>query len=118
MLSSQSKLLVSLATASSIALFAGSALAAVKVGDYVGKTEKEMTASLKKHGFTIEEVEKEGGYLEAEVTAKDGKMFEVQADPTSGKVVEIMEGEDDEGSAIGAMLKKVLGIGDSEEAPK
>jgi hypothetical protein len=112
------KFLVCLAAASAIALSAGSALATVKVGDYVGKTEKEITASLEKHGFKIDEIEREGGYLEAEVTAKDGKMYEVQADPKSGKVVEIVEGDAEEGSAIGAMLKRVLGIGDSKQDAK
>ena len=112
MLSSQSRLIASLAIASAIALASGPSFAAVKVGDYIGKTEKEITASLEKHGFKIEEIDREGNLLEAEVT-HGGKLFEFQADSKTGKVVEIIEGNDDEGNE-GSIIKRILGIGSSE----
>ena len=112
MLNSQSRILASLAIASAIALASGPAFAAVKIGDYIGKTEKEITASLEKQGFKIKEIDREGDLLEAEVT-HGGKLFEVQADSKTGKIVEIIEGNDDEGNE-GSFIKRLLGIGSSE----
>lgn len=102
-----SRLLVSFAVAAMLALPAGSALAAVMSGDYVGKTEAEITKTLEMKGYKVGEVDKENEILEAEVTL-DGKQYEISADSRTGKIVEILEGEEDND---GSFIKRLFGIG-------
>jgi hypothetical protein len=108
-LSTPSRLLAALFVAAAVTLSAGSAFAALASGDYVGKTEAEITKSLEQQGYEVEEVAEEDGKLEAEVSL-DGKPFEIFTDPQTGKVVEIIEGDED-GDNEGSFLKRLFGIG-------
>ena len=78
------------AAAVALALPVGLALAGAAPGDYAGKTEAEITASLQQQGYEVRKIETEDGYLEA-YARKDGKRFEIYVDPTSGKVAKIEE---------------------------
>ena len=102
------------ALVAALALPAGSALAAaVSIGDFVGKTAAEMTASLEQQGYKVGEIEMEDGNLEAKVVL-DGKPFEIYADPRTGQIVEIEEGgEDDEKE--GSFIKRLLRIGGDDD---
>ncbi len=107
-----SRLLASMAVAAALALPAGPAFAASSIGDYVGKTAAEMTASLEQQGYKVGEVEMEEGNLEAKVVL-DGKPYEIYADSRTGKIVEIEEGgEDDENE--GSLIKRLFGIGGND----
>ncbi len=104
-----SRLLASLAVAAAIALSAVPTFAAVVNGDYVGKTAAEITESLEKRGYKVNEIEEEDGNLEAKVVL-DGKPFEIYADPRTGKIIEIEE-DDEEG---GSFIKRLFGIGGND----
>jgi hypothetical protein len=73
----------------------GMALAAVSVGDTLGKTEDDVRAALSSQGYMVEDIETEDGEIEAEVSL-DGREMEVVVDARSGQVLE-MELEDPEG---------------------
>ena len=75
-------------TAAALALFAGTAIAAVVNGDYVGKSTAEIAQSLEQQGYEVRKVETEDGYLEA-YAVLDRKRFEIYVDPQSGNVVKI-----------------------------
>jgi hypothetical protein len=108
-----SRFLASAALAAALALPAGAAFAAASIGDFVGKTAAEMTASLEQLGYKVGEVEREDGNLEAKVVL-DGKPFEIYADPRTGQIVEIEEGgEDDEKE--GSLIKRLLRIGGDDD---
>jgi hypothetical protein len=103
-----SQILVSMAAAAMMVLFAVPAVA-FSTGDYIGKTVAEITVSLKKQGYKIIEIDREGEILEAEI-ARDGKEFEISADSRTGKVVEIVEGKEDE-KGEGSFIRRLFGIG-------
>ena len=103
-----SQILVSMAAAAMMMLFAAPAVA-FSTGDYIGKTEAEITKSLKTQGYKIIEIDREGELLEAEI-ARDGKDFEISADSRTGKVVEIVEGKEDE-KGEGSFIRRLFGIG-------
>ncbi len=108
-----SRFLASAALAAAVALPAGSAFAAASIGDYVGKTAAEMTANLERQGYTVQEIEREDGNIEAKVVL-DGKPFEIYTDPRTGQIVEIEEGgEDDEKE--GSFIKRLLRIGGDDD---
>ena len=101
--------LASAALAALLALPAGAAFADVSNGDYIGKTEAEMSANLEQQGYEVLHMETEEGFLEAEALL-DGNTYEIYADPKTGKIVEIEEGgEDDEKE--GSFIKRLLRIG-------
>lgn len=75
-------------TATALALFAGTATAAVVNGDYVGKSKAEIAQSLEQQGYEVRKVETEDGNLEA-YAVLDRKRFEIYVDPQSGNVVKI-----------------------------
>ena len=108
-----SRLVACAALVAALALPAGAAFAAASIGDFVGKTAAEMTASLEQQGYKVGEIEMEDGNLEAKVVL-DGKPFEIYADPRTGQIVEIEEGgEDDEKE--GSFIKRLLRIGDDDD---
>ena len=108
-----SQILVSMAAAALMVFFAGAAVAvsslAISSGDYVGKTEAEITASLEKHGYKIVEFDREGDILEAEFS-HNGELFEVSADSRTGKVVDIIEEKEEEKNE-GSFIRRLFGIG-------
>lgn len=90
--------LAAILAASGIAYAAGSqdqvTLEGAAVGSYLGKTEAEARTALEGKGFVITEVEVEQDELEFEVK-KDGKAYEIEVDPGTGKITET-ELEDDD----------------------
>ena len=100
------QILVSVTAVAMMVLFAGAAVA-LSTGDYVGKTETEITKSLEQQGYKVNEIEREEGNLEADVVL-DGKPYEIYTDPRTGKIVEIEEG--DEGNE-GSLIRRLFGIG-------
>ncbi len=107
-----SRLLASMAVAAVLALPAGPAFAAASNGDYVGKTEAEITENLEKQGYKVGDFEMEDGRLEAKVIM-DGKPYDIYTDPGTGKIVEIEEGgEEDEND--GSFIKRLFGIGNDD----
>ena len=79
-----SRLLASMAVAAVLALPAGPAFAAASNGDYVGKTEAEITENLVKQGYKVGEFEMEDGRLEAKVIM-DGKPYDIPGPVRSSK---------------------------------
>lgn len=67
---------------------------AFTVGDAMGPTVAEVTASLEAAGATIDEVEVEDGEIEVAYVL-DGVLYEMTVDPATGQIIE-MELEDDE----------------------
>ena len=59
-------------------------------GASVGKTADEITASLTTQGYEVRKVKTEDGLLEA-YALKDGKLYEVYVDASTGKVVKVSE---------------------------
>ncbi len=59
-------------------------------GASVGKTAAEITASLTAQGYEVRKVEPEDGMLEA-YALKDGKLYEVYVNTTTGTVTKIEE---------------------------
>ncbi len=57
------------------------------VGSYLGKTEAEVRTALEAKGFAVTEVEIEKDELEFDVK-KDGKAYEIEVDPSTGKITE------------------------------
>ncbi len=106
-----SQILVSVAAAALMVLLAGAAVA-LSTGDYIGKTEAEITESLKKQGYEVLEVDREGDLLEAEIV-RDGKEYEISADSHTGKVVEILGGKEHEEHEKneGSSIRRLFGIG-------
>ena len=102
-----SRFIIALVVAAAFALPAGPAFA-LSSGEYVGKTAAEITESLKKHGYDIREIDREGDILEAEVIL-DGKLYEISADSRTGKIVEIIEGG--AGENEGSIIRRLFGIG-------
>lgn len=86
-ITSKSKLI---AAAVAIVAVPSLALAAVSVGDRVGKSDEEIRAALTEQGYTIEEIENEDGKFEAEVVL-NGQAFEIEIDSQTGNVLEIEE---------------------------
>jgi hypothetical protein len=72
-------------------LAAGSALAAVAVGDTLGTKVSEIATQLEDKGYTIREIDVSRSKIEVEVTF-DGADYEIDVDRTSGTVIKI---EDD-----------------------
>ena len=107
-----SRLFASMAVAAALALPADPAFAASSIGDYVGKTAAEITESLEQQGYKVGEIEREGGNLEAKVVL-DGKLYEIYADPRTGKIVEIVESSEDDEKG-GSFIKRLFGIGDDD----
>ena len=75
-------------------LIPAAAFAQINVGDNVGTTIEAVTAELEAKGYVINEVEKEWGEIEFEVTL-DGVAYEIEVSEKTGMVTEI-ELEDDE----------------------
>ena len=89
-----SRLLASMPVVAAIVLSAGPAFAEPSHGDYVGKTAAEITENLGQQGYKFSEIDREdGNSLEAEVEL-DGKRYEIFADPRTGKIVKIIEGDE------------------------
>ncbi len=65
-----------------------------EVGTYIGKTEAESRTALEAKGFVVTAVEVEPDELEFEVK-KDGQSYEIEIDPTSGKISETEREDDD-----------------------
>ena len=109
-----SRFLASAALAAALVLSANLAgAAAVSNGDYIGKTEAEMSANLEQQGYEVLRTETEDGNLEAEAVL-EGKTYEIYADPRTGQIVEIEEGgEDDEKE--GSFIKRLLRIGGDDD---
>ncbi|GAA0773096.1 PepSY domain-containing protein [Roseibium denhamense] len=84
---------LSILSSCAVIAVAGGAMAAASLGETVGTTDEEIRAALTAHGYTVEEIEREGGELEVEVTL-NGQAMEFGIDPTSGQILE-MELEDD-----------------------
>ena len=111
----RSRFLASMAVAVALALPAGSTFAAASNGDYVGKTAAEIAATLKQQGYKVREIEREGGYLEAEVVL-DGRPYQIYTDRRTGQIVEIIEGGEDDGDEkAGSLIKRLLRIGDDDD---
>ena len=75
-------------------------------GDSLGKTEADVRAALTQQGYTVGDVEREDGAIQAEVTA-NGQAMEVTVDRGTGKVVAVeqddhdpadRDGKDDDGA--------------------
>ncbi len=86
-----SRFLICSAVAAAIALSAVPTFAAVETGDYVGKTVTEITESLEKRGYKVNEIKEEEGNLEAKAVL-DGTPYEIYTDPGTGKIIEIEVG--------------------------
>ena len=64
------------------------------LGDYVGKSTAEITESLVQRGYKFREFDREdSSLLEAEVV-RNGKPYEIFADPRTGKIVKIILGDE------------------------
>jgi len=84
-----------------IAAIAGSALLASvsafaaepAIGDFLGRSEAEISATLTRQGFTFEEVEHEHGEYRVDLRQAEGEegtgWFEIHIDPTSGLVLKV-----------------------------
>ena len=64
------------------------AFADVSPGDVIGTADQDIRANLEAAGYTVLEVEREDGELEAEVLI-DGQEFEIGIAPETGEVIEI-----------------------------
>ena len=106
-----SRTLACAAAAAAMMLFANAAVA-LSTGEYVGKNEAEITESLKKQGYEVREVEKEGDVWEAEIV-RDGKLWEISADPSTGRLIEVSDAEDaaEHDEKDGSLIKRLLSIG-------
>ncbi len=82
------RLFASAALAATLLLPLHFASAAAEKGAYAGKTEEEITMSLRKQGYEVRKIEVEDGYLEA-YALMDGERYEIYVDPKTGKVVKI-----------------------------
>ena len=68
----------------------------IAAGDKLGTTEAEIRAALEGQGYTVEEFEMEDDGIEVEL-AMDGKMFEAEIDAKTGEVLEIEDGDEEDG---------------------
>ncbi len=110
-----SRFLICSAVAAAIALSAVPTFAAVVNGDYVGKTAAEITESLEKRGYKVNEIKEEEGNLEAKAVL-DGTPYEIYTDPGTGKIIEVEEdNEENEGSIIKRWVFKLFGIASDED---
>ena len=75
-----------------IAVPAGLAAAAAE-GTYAGKTIVEIAQYLEAEGYQVREIEIEEDEIEARAV-KDGKIYEIEVDDTTGKIKEIEEDDD------------------------
>lgn len=64
------------------------ASASVSKGDVLGTSEMEVRAALEKQGYTVTEIEIEGGVIEAEYIAQ-GTEMEIEVDTTTGQVLDV-----------------------------
>ena len=76
------------AAIATLVLAVGSATAAVREGDYVGKNKSEVATNLQQQGYDVRKIEHEDGRLEA-YALTDRNRFEIYIDPQSGNVVRI-----------------------------
>jgi len=64
-------------------------------GDYVGKTKAEVTATLEKQGYKINDIDQEHGKFEVEVEKKvdkgaaDPSDIDIKIDQATGKIVKV-----------------------------
>ncbi len=70
------------------------ALAAVQEGDVLGTDEASIRAALEVQGIEVTDFETEADEIEVEIVM-DGKAYEIELSPETGKVLEI-EAEDDD----------------------
>ena len=89
-------LTATLGVASALAIMAGAAYANIAAGDKLGTTEAEIRAALEGQGYTVEEFEMEDDGIEVEL-AMDGKTFEAEIDAKTGEVLEIEDGDEEDG---------------------
>lgn len=83
--------------AAAIALPIATGAFALDQGTGVGTDKQRIESVLKAHGYTVREIEieQEDGKTEIEAYAeKDGKLFEIEIDAATGKVVDIEEDDD------------------------
>ena len=96
----RSRPLVSMAVAAAFTLPAGAVFADPSHGDYVGKSTTEIAATLAQQGYRFREFDREdGSLLEAEVI-RDGKPYEIFADPRTGRIVKVIAGDEKNEIAI------------------
>ncbi len=89
-----SRLLASMPVVAAIVLSAGPAFAEPSHGDYVGKSTAEIAKNLLRQGYKFREYNRDdGSLLEAEVV-RDGKPFEIFADPRTGRIVKVIAGDE------------------------
>jgi Peptidase propeptide and YPEB domain len=74
--------------AAAMTLPTGPALAAASQGDYVGKSEAEVSKTLQKLGYDVRSLESEDGYLEAYALSEGGR-FAIYVNLATGKIVKI-----------------------------
>ena len=89
-----SKPLAFMAVASAFAFHVVAGIAEPLHGDYVGKSTTEIANNLVMQGYKFREFNwDDSNLLEAEVV-KDGKQYEIFADPWTGRIVKIIEGDE------------------------
>ncbi len=89
----RSRLLASM-VAAAFSLAAGPTFADPSHGDYVGKSTAEIAKNLLRQGYKFREYNRDdGSLLEAEVV-RDGKPFEIFADPRTGRIVKVIAGDE------------------------
>ncbi|MCP5363800.1 MAG: PepSY domain-containing protein [Hyphomicrobiales bacterium] len=76
------------AIAGSAMLLPLAAHAQFATGDFIGKTESEISDALRKKGYEVTEVEMEHGKIQAEVKQNDAEL-EIHIDPATGKIVKV-----------------------------
>ena len=80
--------------AAAFALPAGPTYADPSHGDYVGKSTAEIAKNLLKQEYKFREYNRDdGSLLEVEVV-RDGKPYEIFADPRTGRIVKIIVGDE------------------------
>jgi hypothetical protein len=89
-----SRLLASLAIAVAFALPSGPSVAEPSHGDYIGKSMAEITENLARQGFKFSESNREDGNLLESEVIRDGRPYEIFADPKTGKIVKIITGDE------------------------
>lgn len=78
------------------ALAALPAYAALQTGEVLGTEATAIRAALEAQGYIVEEIEFEADEIEAEILI-DGVEFEVEIDPATGMILEVMADDEDDG---------------------
>jgi hypothetical protein len=77
-----------------LAILPGRASAEPSIGDYVGKTNAEITKTLIRQGYRFREFNREeSNLLEAEVVL-NGNPYEIFVDPDTGRIVKMIAGDE------------------------